>query len=159
MGIANWVRHNQVSWSCFKWHLTPDWWLVTCDTWWGVNILSKFLLPSSYCLWFMILWRSGGKGWRNHLISDEAVCRTAPATPGLLIIIHGFTISYCFDTREELYHCTLIQQTKKNYILGLPVENFSSFCIIMAQLLRNGFDNAPAVICSTNGLLTVFTVF
>ena len=26
----------------------------------------------------------------------------------------------------------------------------------MAQLLRNGFDNAPAVICSTNGLLTVF---
>ena len=26
--------------------------------------------------------------WINELISDEAVCRTAPATPGLLIIVY-----------------------------------------------------------------------
>ena len=52
------------------WHMTCDMWHVTCDTWHmtcymfgGVNILSKFQLPSSYCLLFMILWRSGGKGW------------------------------------------------------------------------------------------------
>ena len=36
----------------------------------------------------MILWRCGGKGWLNQsvneLINDEAVFRTAPATPGLL---------------------------------------------------------------------------
>ena len=31
----------------------------------GVNILSKFQLPSSDFLWFMILWRSGGKGSLN----------------------------------------------------------------------------------------------
>ena len=51
----------------------------------GVNMLSKFQLPSSYRLWFMILWRYGGKGWLSHWINDEAVYRTAPATPGLLI--------------------------------------------------------------------------
>ena len=55
-----------------------------------VNILWKFQLPSSYCLGLMILWRFGGKGSLTHSLtdwlSDKAVCRTAPATPGLLII-------------------------------------------------------------------------
>ena len=44
------------------WHVTRDRWHLTCDMFGGVNILSKFQLPSSYRLWFMILWRSGGKG-------------------------------------------------------------------------------------------------
>ena len=71
-----------------KWHVTHDIWHMTHGTFGGVNILSKFQLPSSYRLWFMILWRSGGKGsvaeWINQSINDEAVYRTAPATPGLL---------------------------------------------------------------------------
>ena len=82
-------------WHVTLWHVTCDMWHVTCDTWHmtcemfgGVNILSKFQLPSSYCFWFMILWRSERKGslneWMNELIIDEAVYRTAPATPGLL---------------------------------------------------------------------------
>ena len=66
------------------WHVTRDTWHVTCDMFGGVNILSKFQLPSSYRLWFMILWRSGGKGSLADWINDEAVYRTAPATPGLL---------------------------------------------------------------------------
>ena len=69
--------------------MTRDMRHMTCDTFGGENILSKFQLPSSYRLWFMILWRSGGKGWltelMNELMNDEAVYRTAPATPGLLI--------------------------------------------------------------------------
>ena len=66
------------------WHRTHDTWHVTRDTWHvtrlgGVNILSKFQLHSSYRLWFMILWRSGGKGWLiEWIINDD--------TPGLLII-------------------------------------------------------------------------
>ena len=70
------------------WHVTCDTGHVTRDTWhvWRVSILSKFQLPSSYCMWFMILWRFGGKGWINKLINDKAVYRTAPATPGMLII-------------------------------------------------------------------------
>ena len=60
-------------------------WHVTRDKVGGVKILSKFQLPSSYRLWFMILWRSGGKGWlaelMNEWMNDEAVY-----TPGLLNI-------------------------------------------------------------------------
>ena len=48
--------------TCDTWHMTRDTWHVTCDMYGGVNILSKFQLPSSYCLIFMILWRYWGKG-------------------------------------------------------------------------------------------------
>ena len=78
--------------TCDTWHVTHDTWHVTRDTLGGMNILSKFQLPSSYRLWFMILWKYWGKGsltyQMNELISDKAVYRTAPATPGLLIIGH-----------------------------------------------------------------------
>ena len=73
--------------TCDTWHVTRDTWHMTCDTFGEVNIPSKFQLPSSYCLWFMIIWRSGGKGWLSKWVSNEAVYRTAPATPGLLIIM------------------------------------------------------------------------
>ena len=77
-----------------RWQVTRDTWHVTCDMFGEVNILSKFQLPSSYRLWFMILWRSGGKGSPteliNQLMSNKAVCRTAPATPGLLIMTRLF---------------------------------------------------------------------
>ena len=53
------------------WHVTRDMWHVTHDMFGGVNILSKFQLPSSYCLWFMLLWRSGGKGWLTHWINQS----------------------------------------------------------------------------------------
>ena len=45
-----------------SWHVLRDMWHVTCDMLLGVNIVSKFQLPSSYGLWFMIFWRFGGKG-------------------------------------------------------------------------------------------------
>ena len=51
----------------------------------GVNILSKFQLPSStvWDLWCLEDWEE--KDDRpTLLISDEAVYRTAPATPGLV---------------------------------------------------------------------------
>ena len=35
----------------------------------NVQILSKFHLPSSYCLYFMKLWRFGGKGSRTHCLT------------------------------------------------------------------------------------------
>ena len=73
------------------WHVTRDMRRVTCDMLLGVNILSKFQLPSSSGWWFMIFWRLGGKGWLtdwlSELMNDEADCRTAPASPGLLIIL------------------------------------------------------------------------
>ena len=80
--VDNWLSNDKLHHFVKKkmWHMTRDTWHVTCDTWhvtcdtWhvthdmdmrhmthdmfgGVNILSKFELPSSCCLWFMILWR------------------------------------------------------------------------------------------------------
>ena len=69
-------------WSSFFPSLT---WHITCDMLWGVNILSKFQLPSFYCLWFMIFEDLEEKAHGlNELINYEGVCRTAPANPGLL---------------------------------------------------------------------------
>ena len=45
------------------WHVTRDICHVTRDTLGGMNIPSKFQLPRSYCSWFLILYRYGGKGW------------------------------------------------------------------------------------------------
>ena len=51
----------------------------------GVNILSKFQLPSSYGLWYFE--DLGEKADSlTDFISDKGVCRTAPATHDLLKI-------------------------------------------------------------------------
>ena len=73
------------------WHLTPDTWPLKCDTWWGVNIVSEFHLPSCNGLGFMMFSRSGGKGSVTDPLNDGCVCRTAPATPGLLITAEKYT--------------------------------------------------------------------
>ena len=39
-----------------KMHWKLDGWHMTCDTWWGVNILSKFQLSSSNGLKVMLFW-------------------------------------------------------------------------------------------------------
>ena len=57
------------------WHVICDTWQLIHDTWSEVNILSKFQVSSSYGLGVKVFW-----------ISEEGVCRTAPATPGLLNI-------------------------------------------------------------------------
>ena len=58
--------------TCDRWQVTRDTWQLTRDTWhvtldmwhvWGVNILSKFQLPSSYVLWVKVYWRYFHKGW------------------------------------------------------------------------------------------------
>ena len=55
---------------------------------WGEHSLKK--LSSLNGLRVMMFWRFGGKGLLteslNESSNDEAVCRTAPATPGLLNI-------------------------------------------------------------------------
>ena len=46
--------------SCDMWQMTHDIWHMTCETWCGVNILSKYHLSSSNGV--MMFLRSGGKG-------------------------------------------------------------------------------------------------
>ena len=71
-----------------RWHMTHDMWHETHDTWFGVNILSKFQLSSSkhFDIYVPVnIWKKRMTDWLNELMNDKSVCRTAPATPGLLI--------------------------------------------------------------------------
>ena len=71
--------------TCDTWHMTHDMWHVTRDTQGVVNIVWKFQVPCYSVLWVMMFWRFGGKGWQSYLSNYKGFCRTAPATPGLLI--------------------------------------------------------------------------
>ena len=115
-------------------------WHVTCDTWhvWGGNILSNFQLPSSYRLRFMMLWRSGGKGWVNQLINDEAVYRTAPATPGLLNISNMVT---SFQRLSLLGRCFLCVN------LSICVSVCLSVFSLLKYLLNVFLPPLPQVLC------------
>ena len=48
----------------------------------------------------MKIWRKRLTYLINELINDEAVCRTAPATPGLLIIVVLFSRLEGYTGRE-----------------------------------------------------------
>ena len=81
---TDWV-HQLVIKRNYMLRVPLDTWHLTCDMWWGVNILSKYQLPSSYGLGFTMSWRFRGKGWVSQLImSNKGDCRTAPALLGLL---------------------------------------------------------------------------
>ena len=73
------------------WHVTRDMWHLTCDIFVWVNILSKFQLQALtvYDLWYYEDLEEKDE-WinqsMNQSMNDEAVYRTAPATPGLLNI-------------------------------------------------------------------------
>ena len=90
--------------TCDMWHVTCDMWHVTCDTW-HVTCLERWTFPqnfSSLALTVCDLWYyedlEEKAHWVNQLmnesINDEAVYRTAPATPGLLII--WYQVKYFF---------------------------------------------------------------
>ena len=66
------------------WHVTRDTWYMTRDTWhvlggWTFSQHFSSLALTDYDI--MKIWRKR----MTHWINDEAVYRTAPATPGLLI--------------------------------------------------------------------------
>ena len=89
------------------WHVTRDTWHVTRDTWHvtclrgGVNILSKFQLPSSYCLWFMLLCRSGSKGsLTDHMRPRRSVIRVR-RTFGCLVSVLGTCDSGCHSSCDS----------------------------------------------------------
>ena len=66
---------------------------MTCDTLWGVNILSKFQLPSSYGFGLTGLEDSEQKDDSidesvNESVTYKGDCQTALATLGMLIILN-----------------------------------------------------------------------
>ena len=78
---------------CDMWHVTHDTWHVTCDTWHvtrdkfggGWTSSQNF---SSLTLTVCDSWYYEDLEEKDESLNDEAVYRTAPATPGLFNIIH-----------------------------------------------------------------------
>ena len=73
--------------TCDTWHMTSDTWHMTCDMWHVVGGEHSLKISAPSLIWFVIydilkIRRKRLTEW----LSDEADCRTAPATPGLLII-------------------------------------------------------------------------
>ena len=111
--------------TCNIWHVTHDTWHMTCDMW-GVNILYKVQLPSSYGVWFMIFWKFGGKGSQTEWMTDEGVCRTAPATHGLLKTIPGnLVVPDQYEIQSKKYHFCQVNENgqKTNGIIQNQTES------------------------------------
>ena len=68
------------------WHVTCDTRQVICDMWRVIYMVSKFQVPSSNGLRDIRFCRYFHKPSVISPASDGGVCRTAPATPGLLSI-------------------------------------------------------------------------
>ena len=63
--------------------MTPDMWRMTHGGGWTFSGNFSYLALTVWDLWYLEDWEEKGQGL-NELINDEAVCRTALATPGLL---------------------------------------------------------------------------
>ena len=106
------------------WHVTPDTWNATRDTLHVsrdtqgvVSIVSKFQVPSYDGFGVIIFWRLGGKGSVTEWINDKCVCRTAPATPGLLKF-SGFSLKLFPEDSPALQH-----NRKNNYKISQKCFN------------------------------------
>ena len=147
------------------WHVTYDTWHVTCDTWWGVNILSKFQLPISYRLGFMMLWIFGGKGWLTDSVNNEAVYRTAPATLGLLNIS---TILLQYLKLEHMLllllsptcsnPCPLHDSGSTNGLTAASTPLLPGLWVDLGVLLLHGSMNFKCVLLSLQSLLLLHLI-
>ena len=91
--------------------LTPDIWYVTCDirhvsrdTQGVMTIVSKFQVPSSYGLGVLKIMNKRITNF-NELMNAKGVCRTAPATLGLVMIVwnwkkHPFPVISLWPTNH-----------------------------------------------------------
>ena len=69
------------------WHMTPDTWYLTCDTW-HVTHGGRWTFSQNFSSLSLMVWDTqcleDSKGSPNESVNDKGVCRTAPATAGLL---------------------------------------------------------------------------
>ena len=109
------VTHEMWHMTCDTWHVTHDVWHMICDKWhitcdiWHVTHGGRWTFTKH----FRSL-ANTDREWRclenleekdqsmNQLINYKGVCRTAPATPGLLIMNHKECSFYMFWLGHQL---------------------------------------------------------
>ena len=109
------------------WHLTPDMWHMTHDTW--------QMTLDTWCT---------GSGEHYHKISDneltgdKGVCRTAPVTPGLLIIVRDMFSQNPFKTNLlKISHPILIPKKLFLLIIIQICLNFNLCTIIQLVIFKS----------------------
>ena len=130
--------------TCDTWHVKHDTWHVTRDTWhvWGGQHSLKISAPQLSPFVFydiMKIWRKRMSDLTNEWMNDEAVYRTAPATPGLLISLpwYIFLILRSKSTRKTHYNLYLMKTKKKKctFMLQYNIEEISPGVSTMEYLL------------------------
>ena len=113
--------------TCDTWHVTRDTWHVKCDTWhiahdiyggWTFSQNFSSLALTVCDLWYYEDLEEKDE-WLNQWINDEAVYRTAPATPGLLKIFWFWDAHLHLKIWEELLFILCFVSTNSTKILLL----------------------------------------
>ena len=131
--------------TCDMWHVTRDTWHVTHDTWHmtrlggGVNILSKFQLPSSYRLWFydiMKIWRKGMSDRMNQSVTRlfieqprlHRVCLKASMDPNTAWLrpLQKISMGQVCYKLLKIHNYTILNQMFRLFSLGKIV--CTDFC-------------------------------
>ena len=114
--------------TCDTWHVTRGIWHVTCLGGWtfSQNFSSLALTVCDLCHYEDLEEKDD---WVTDLMNDRGVCRTAPATPGLLKIGHHP------GTAVPNYDCSQFFQWVKT-VWGSPVTVLITVChcLILASL-------------------------
>ena len=121
------------------WHMTYDMWHMACDMLWGRGGVWTFsrnfsILALTVCdLWYF--WSFWGNGWLTEWMNDKTVCRTAPATPCLLIIknvvnVSGYTLTRnCLTFFFSYFHFSGPPGQTKSWEIAITVPYKTSFSL------------------------------
>ena len=117
------------------WHMTRDMGHVTCDTWHMTHIVEWTFSPNvsavALPVWdWECLEDILTKGWVNQWVSDGGDCRTALATPGLLIMTHEKPVGTLVTTIAIYCTCVLTLEP----IVVSHGTTVTSLVIIVVQL-------------------------
>ena len=105
----------------------------------GLGLSICFFVPLSLCSFVPLSFvQFGGKGWLNQSInqsSNGGVCRTAPATPGLLITgSQGFGVAVKMGaTKADFDSCVAIHPTSR-YPCQCALWARSPVCCILSPV-------------------------
>ena len=110
------------------WQLTPDMWQVTLNTWhmthgggWTISQNFSSLALTVWDLWCLEDWEENDHRL-NESISNKAVCRTAPATLGLLI---KYTVWKMLTQHLEALSLFYLLPFLLPFLLHLPTSSHS----------------------------------
>ena len=91
--------------TCDTWHMTYDIWTMTQETLREVDIVSKFQVPISNGLGFMMFWRFGGKGLPIEIMNEWITKVFLEHRVRQLVTRTNMSAKVCISNRHILGFC------------------------------------------------------